>query len=277
VLIAAALLAGAARAADPVTTRTAAVLELQAAIADELRAMELLRKEPPRYDTAVLRIRASLGRLWEIRKFLSTAPGAMGAEVMVDQAWLEDVRANDASWRDGAPAAIALLEKALATKRAVLPLARAAKDPPPVAQCSDGKDNDGDGVRDWKLEPGCTSSRDVRESTRFTCGVESTIVGGRLALSGSCSGAFSEIDVRMLDGVTLNGRWDIKHAPSCGPTKPDGFRCKTKDGAQNPQHLIDVRLATTSKGLDQRVQLRFFDVRKRLIGRFVFPQPSAAP
>jgi hypothetical protein len=45
-------------------------------------------------------------------------------------------------------------------------------------------------------------------------------------------------------------------------------RCKTKDGAQNPGRLIDARFTTTSKDPGQRVQLRFFDVRKRQIGRF---------
>ena len=35
-----------------------------------------------------------------------------------------------------------------------------------------------------------------------------------------------------LDDVQLNGRYDIRHAPSCGTATPKGFRCKTKDGAE---------------------------------------------
>jgi hypothetical protein len=50
------------------------------------------------------------------------------------------------------------------------------------------------------------------------------------------------------------------------------LRCKTKSGPQNPGRLIDARFTTTSKDPTQRVQLRFFDVRKRQIGRFAVPQ-----
>jgi len=101
--------------------------------------------------------------------------------------------------------------------------------------------------------------------------VESRIASRRLALTGSCSGAFSEVELMLLDGVQLNGRYDIMHAPTCSAPSPTGFRCTTKDGAQNPQHLIDVKIATTSTNRSQRIQFRFFDSRKRLILRFVVP------
>ena len=156
-------------------------------------------------------------------------------------------------------------------KRAAMPLVRVAKPPPAVAQCSDGKDNDGDGITDWTLESGCTSARDVRESSPFSCTVESRIASGRLALSGSCSGAFSEVEFTLLDDVQLKGPYDVMHAPSCSPPQPQRVRCKTKEGDKNPKHLIGARFSTTSKDPNQRVQLRFFDIRKRQIGRFVVP------
>jgi hypothetical protein len=172
----------------------------------------------------------------------------------------------------GVPRAIEFLERALLRKRAALPFVEDAQRPPAVRQCSDDKDNDGDGITDWQLEPGCSSARDVRESSRFWCGLDSKIEAGRLALSGSCSGAFSEIEFSFLDGVQLHGRYDLRHAPSCGAATVTRVRCQTKSGSGNVGRLIDARFTTTSKDPIQRVQLRFFDVRKRQIGRFVVPQ-----
>ncbi|MHB1244549.1 MAG: hypothetical protein ACYC1P_14285, partial [Gaiellaceae bacterium] len=128
-----------------------------------------------------------------------------------------------------------------------------------------------DGIVDWTVEPGCSSARDVRESSRFDCTVRSSTAAGRLALEGSCSGTFSEVEFTLLDGLQLNGRFDIKHAPSCSPPTVTRVRCKTKNGAQNPGRLLDVRFATTARQPGQRVQLRFFDIRKRQIARFVVP------
>ncbi|MGH3070647.1 MAG: hypothetical protein ACRDNB_00065 [Gaiellaceae bacterium] len=140
-----------------------------------------------------------------------------------------------------------------------------------AAQCSDGKDNDGDGITDWTVEPGCTSARDVRESSRFSCTVGPRVVSGRLALEGSCSGSFSEIELTLHDGLQLNGRFDIKHAPSCSPPTLTRIRCRTKNGAQNPRRLVDVRVATTTRAPGRRVRLRFFDVRRRQIGSYFVP------
>jgi hypothetical protein len=246
VLAVAVLVTGVAGAASvPVETRAAALLELQAAIEDEQRALELMRKDPPRREAAANRLASARDRLAGVRDFLSTAPGAGAAEARVGEAWQTDVEARDAVWRREDESAVALIRQALETKRAALPLVRAAQPPRTAAECSDGKDNDGDGITDWQLEPGCTSARDARESTKPACAVESRLAAGRLVLSGSCSGAFSELDVTLLDGVQLNGRFDIAHAPSCSPPTLTRIRCKTKDGAQNPQHLIDVRMTTT--------------------------------
>jgi hypothetical protein len=272
VLGAAALVVSAAGAAPvPVESRAAALLELQAAIEDELRALELVRRDPPRRDTARLRLKTSLDRLAGVRDFLSATPGAQAGEALVDQAWTADVQARDAVGRYEEENAIELIEKGLARKRAALPAVRAAKPPAAAAQCSDGKDNDGDGIVDWTLEPGCTSARDVRESTRFSCAVESAVASGRLALTGACSGAFSEVEFTLLDGLQLDGRFDIKLAPSCSPPTPTRVRCKTKNGAQNPGRLVDARFATNARMPGQRVQLRFFDIRKRQIARFFVP------
>lgn len=274
IVAAAALVSGAAGSAAPVPveTRAAAILELQAAIEDEQRALELLKRTPPRVQTARDRLYRSADRLNGIYDFLSATPGAAAAQQNIGRARSDDyTAANLAPGRKGIPRAIEFLERALERKREALPLVRTAKPAAGVSQCSDGKDNDSDGITDWKLEPGCTSSQDVRESSPFSCEVQSAIESGRLALSGSCSGVFSEVEFTLLDGVQLNGPYDVMHAPSCSPPQPQRVRCKTKEGDKNPKHLIDARFATTSKDPNQRVQLRFFDVRKRQIGRFVVP------
>jgi hypothetical protein len=274
VLAGAALVAGVARAAEPIETRTGAVLDLQAAIADEQRALELLRKEPPRRETAGLRLVDSRVRLLKVKGFVSATPGAAVAESIIDQAFLDDLRAHDATSRSEIMLATKLIEKALAGERALLPLVRAAKPPPAVKRCSDGKDNDRDGLTDWKVEPGCTSTRDVRENTPFLCVAGTTLARGRLVVSGACSGAFAEVEFMLLGGVHLNGRYDVMHAPDCvspKAAKPERVRCKTTEGDKNPAHLIEARFTTTSTDPKQRVQLRFFDLRKRQILRFVVP------
>lgn len=274
IITAAALVFGAAGSAAipapvPVETRAEAILELTAAIEDEQRALELLRKDPPRRDTASIHLGKALGRLGGIKGFLSKAPGAQAGESAVDQAWHADLRARDATWRLEEENAITLIEEGLAKKRAALPLVRAAQPPPAVAQCSDGKDNDRDGLMDWDVESGCTSARDVRESSPFSCGVDSQTAGGRLEVAGSCSGAFSEVEFELLDGLQLNGRFDISHAPSCSPPTTTVVRCQTKTGAQNPGHLIHARFTTTARTPGQRLRVRLFDRKKRRVANLV--------
>jgi len=268
--------ASAARNPVPVKTRTEAAEQLKLAIEDELRVIELIKKKPPRVQTARDRIDRGVDRLLGVVDYLSTVPGGGAAEAAVSGALSDDFTAYLLISAPGGPdalgqsRAIEHLERALLRKRGAL---RTLPDevPPAVGQCGDGKDNDGDGIVDWTVEPGCSSARDVRESSRFSCTVEPRVASGRLALEGTCSGAFSEVEFTLLDGLQLNGRFDIKHAPSCSPPTVTRVRCKTKNGAQNPGHLVDARFATTTRDPSQRVQLRFFDVRKRQIARFFVP------
>ena len=266
----------------PAETRAEAVENLKAAIVDEQRAIELLKKDPPHLRAARDRIRRSADLVSGVYDFLSGVPNAAAGQDALGGARADDYAAEHllpthyGPRPRGLPRAIEFLERALLRKRAGLPFVQDAQPPPAVSQCSDGRDNDGDGIADWTAEPGCSSARDVRESSRFTCGVGSGLASGRLVVSGSCSGAFSEIEFTLLDGVQLNGRFDIMHAPSCAPPTPTRVRCKTKSGPQNPGRLLDARFSTTSKDPLQRVQLRFFDVRKRQIGRIVVP-PLVVP
>jgi hypothetical protein len=276
----AAIVVGAAVAAPlpriPVDTRAEAEAQLRAAIEDEQRVIELIRKSPPRIETARQRIDSSTARLNGVVDYLSAVPGAAAAESAAMSARGFDYGAYLLISAPGGPSdlgkrrAIELLERAILSKRGAL---RVLPDERPASsgQCADGKDNDGDGIVDWMLEPGCSSARDVRERSPFGCDVRPGVAAGRLTLQGSCSGAFSEVELTLLDGLQLNGRFDVKHAPSCSPPTVTKIRCRTKNGAQNPGRLVDLRLATTAREPGQRVQLRFFDVRKRQIARFVVP------
>src|SRR5687768_860274 len=208
VLVAAVLAVGASAARNPVPvkTRAEAVEQLKAAIEDELRVIELIKKKPPRVETARDRIDRAVDRLLGVEEFLSTVPGGAAAEQATRSAMSDDFTAYLLISTPGGPdalgrsRAIEHLERALLRKRGAL---RVIPDeaPPAVGQCSDGKDNDGDRIVDWTVEPGCSSARDVRESSRFSCVVESRIATGRLALEGTCSGTFSEVEFTLLDGL----------------------------------------------------------------------------
>jgi microcompartment protein CcmK/EutM len=273
-----ALVTGAVGGAAPAPGRAQMIRELEAAIAEEKQALELSRKRPPRYEGAALQLRRASSRLEEVADAASEVSLPQSVESGLRDVALTDrvaaigfVQRLVISGDDGTDLARRKVEEALRKKLLLLEQIRTATAPSGTPQCSDATDNDDDGITDWKLESGCTSARDVRESSPFSCAVESRIASGRLVLSGSCSGPFSEVEFTVLDGVQLNGRYDVMHAPSCGAPKPTGVRCKTKEGDQNPGHLIDARFSTTSKDPSQRVQLRFFDIRKRQIGRFVVP------
>lgn len=86
--------------------------------------------------------------------------------------------------------------------------------PPTVYACSDDRDNDGDGLRDYPNDPGCTSSTDndeynappVQDECRinyFTASPTMVVSGGVTTLSWSTTGC----DYLTIDGVTypVNG------------------------------------------------------------------------
>ena len=272
--VAALVLSGAGAAArEPVETKAGALLELATALREEQEAVALLRRDPPHLERARTRSWRSMDRMYGIQEWLSRIPGA-DAENFAGSAAADDYAAGtvvpwSAPDAKGIQATLFYLERAIDAKKKLQPLVRAAKPPAASPQCSDGKDNDGDGLVDYRTESGCSSAQDARERSPFRCAIGSQMSSGRLALSGSCTGAFAEVEVMPLDDVQLNGSFDIQHAPSCRPPTAERFRCSTKDGAQNRDHLVSMQLTTTSKDPAQRIQLRFFDARKRLLGRFV--------
>ncbi len=279
VLVALGLLAGVAGAAAP-PGRTQALFALAQAIEDEQFALDRLRRTPPRWTTAFNRLYGVPNRLWPVVQYASTV-GAAQTERDLETAREHDWYAEDQILRAlgerpyELDEAIRRLEAALKLKRAALTKLRTAVAPAATPLCADGKHNDRDGTVDWALDAGCTSARDAREGTRFTCNLGTALRAGRLAVTGECSGPFAQLEATLLDGVRLNGRFDIEHATGCAPPKPAAVRCTTKTGAQNPRHLVDLRIATTSRSARQRLRLRFFDSRRRQVGRVVLPRAGA--
>lgn len=270
-----ALATGAVGSAAPAPGRTAALSDLQRAIDDERRMIDLLQKNPPRVETYYDRHLSAVTKLRSVIEFASTAQVPPAVEQNLSDALQSDFDANTSlafgANSESIAKAVAQVKEGLRLKTLAFPGVQSATAPTGAPQCSDGKDNDGDGITDWDLEPGCSSSRDMRERSPFTCGVESRTAGGRLELSGWCTGAFSEVEFTLLDDLQLNGRFDISHAPSCSPPTTTVVRCRTKTGAQNPRHLVHARFATTLRRPGQRLRLRFIDQRKRPIRTLVVP------
>jgi hypothetical protein len=281
-LVAVGLVAGAAGAAAPAPTptRTEARSALAKAIEDEQFALGRLRRTPPRWTTAFNRLYGVADRLWPVIRYASTV-GAAQTERDLETVRQHDWYAEDQVLRAlgerpyDLDEAIRRLEAALKLKRAALETLRTAAAPAATPQCADGKDNDRDGTTDWALDAGCTSDRDIRESSRFTCNLGTAMRAGRLAVTGECSGPFAQLEATPLDGVQLNGRFDVKHATGCAAPRPTAFRCTTKPAAQNPRHLVDLRIATTSRSRRQRLRLRFFDSRRRQVASVVLPRAGA--
>ena len=100
--------------------------------------------------------------MYGVYDFLSGVPDAAAGQDALGGARADDYAAGHllpthyGPRPKGLPRAIEFLERALLRKRAGLPFVQDAQPPPAVSQCSDGKDNDGDGITDWTLEPGCT-------------------------------------------------------------------------------------------------------------------------
>lgn len=150
---------------------------------------------------------------------------------------------------------------------------RAAEATVAAPQCSDGIDNDRDGIVDWRRDPGCGSRNDATERTPLTCDIDARIRSGRLTLSGECSGPFSKLEFRPAE--QLNGPWSVQHAPRCTGS-PAVVRCKAKEADQNPRHEVDASFTTTSRDPKQGFEVRLVDARGRNAAAVLLGPPPAA-
>jgi hypothetical protein len=129
--------------------------------------------------------------------------------------------------------------------------------PPPATACSDGADNDGDGLVDGG-DPGCSGSADTDEcnlrkyraiSSVQTHGAYGTFVQAHdwvYADGTACPGAIVHYDATRLCNVGYSGSWDYA---GCNATDPPGgvgvsgtFTCATScPGAASP-HTLTARV-----------------------------------
>ena len=238
----------------PVETRAEAILELNAAIEDERRALELLKKDPPHLRAARDRIYRSADRVNGVYDFLSGVPDAAAGQDALGGAGPTTTprrtcsRRTTGHVRKGLPRAIEFLERALLRKRAGSPFVRgraASAGRAPSARTA--RTTIGDGITDWQLEPGCSSSRDVRESSRFWCAVG-------LEDRKRTAGALGLVLGRVLRSRVLIPR----RRPAERPLRPaarsllrhdDGHQGALQDEERRPEcgRLIDARFTTTSR------------------------------
>lgn len=271
--IVAVLVPSAATTAAPEPSLGVLRAKLADAIAEEKRALELLRKKPPRRQTARNVLERSIERLREIRSSPSLPANVADA---LDGAIREDENAR--SWSRSeifVSGAVPFVEAALQQKSVAMSLLSqpaSAQGP----QCSDRVDNDGDGTVDARHDSGCTNGKDGTEATPLTCklGVSGAVV------SGSCSGPFAILELT----VPANNPFDtgalptVKHAQACRYATPRKLECVMSDGAANPRHVVNVnfkRTYRTRSGL--RVMIRDFAGRGRTWPVTGSQAPSPAP
>lgn len=135
----------------------------------------------------------------------------------------------------------------------------------PAPQCSDGRDNDGDGLVDWRTDPGCTDTRDDSEATRLECRLGHERLGRSYLIEGECSGPFASMTVEPPRGARLDPevKPDVEEAHRCRSVNGK-LLCAMDDGAGNRRHAVRVGFAFigTPKG---PARVRFGDARGRAV------------
>lgn len=253
-------------------------------IADEKRAYDLLGKEPPRVRTARLLLepatndlyaigQAGLGQVSQLaRKALSADGGAifwMGNGGDPDRAryhvWqgvhfkqlaLELLRAECA---DG--------EQRRASRVARCP--GAAR----IPQCSDGRDNDRDGLVDARYDSGCSRRGDRTERSRLRCRI-GFIPGSSISLKGRCSGPFGKLQVVAPAGTAFGGSrlTNVDGARICDDRRRRIVECLMRFLPLPRSHRVDARLPWAAQDF-RGFRLRIFDFAGRVQTVTVTPRP----
>jgi hypothetical protein len=111
-------------------------------------------------------------------------------------------------------------------------------------QCSDGRDNDGDGLVDWRVDPGCTDARDDSEGTRLRCRLGHVRLGRSYLIQGECSGPFATMTVDPPRGARLDGdpKPEVENAHRCRSVN-GRLVCAMEDGAANRRHAVRAGFA----------------------------------
>jgi len=238
-----AILVPAAGTAAPEFDRAPLVRELNAAIADEERALQLLAKSPPRRETARLALDRSRMRLHEILEDYPppSLPGLVVGSVADARNFDESVMKDLAT-----PGSLAKARKKIEYALRRKHQASGSLLPPPStggSQCSDGRDNDGDRLVDARYDAGCTNARDGSEGSPLTCSLEYAPRGSLYVVQGTCSGVFFKVEISAPQGAEFNTKQPpvVVQDRACWFADARTLDCVMGDGDANPGHVLDIR------------------------------------
>jgi hypothetical protein len=251
--VVAVLLPSAATTATPDPKYAVQRAKLADAIAEEKRALALLKRSPPRTRTAKLALERSAALLNEI---LASGPlstgvaGSLGAAARVDLQAARDLSGDRRPDSDAGRAAIRAAElgtEAALDQKAVAALVLAQPAAPQGnVQCADRIDNDGDGLIDARFDSGCTSGRDGGEQGALTCSLGYT-GDTSVSVQGTCTGPFAKLELNAPVGVAFDVRTmpAVQHAQACHYVTPRRLECAMSDGVANPRHVVNARFRFT--------------------------------
>ena len=242
------------------------------AIADEKRALELLKKNPPRTKTAKLALERSAERLREVAGSGPLPTGVAGSLNAAADWDLEAARKLGPDRRPGSWAAEHAIRGAELGTEAALDqkvVAASALQQPAAAQgpqCSDRIDNDGDGLIDARHDSGCTSARDGGEVGALSCSLGYTSGAALSAVHGTCTGPFAKLELEAPVGVAFDVRTMpvVQRGQACHYVTPRRLECAMADGVENPRHVVSARFRfTRASSAGPRVFIRDFARRSR--------------
>lgn len=251
--------------------------KLADAIVDEERALELLRKKPPRPGTARLALNRAEGVL---RDMLASGsfPGsdAVDSAAIVDRDAVSRLDFPEPGGRfGGAEYSIKTALAHKATAMAMLQQPARAQGP----QCSDRVDNDGDGTVDARHDSGCSSAKDATENSALTCSLGYTAGTPVSVVQGTCSGPFANLELTAPTGVVFDTGASpiVDYARACRYASPRKLECVMSDGVANPRHRVRARFRyKSSSTLRPRVLIRDFAGRGRTWPVAAAQAPGAA-
>ena len=240
-----AALVPAAGTAQSEPNRRELLFKLNDAIREEVRALELLAKIPPRIQTAALALDRSLAHLSEladaVRGLPRRSPLAQAGSDAADASFYDRKASELLARGDFSEARRWIADTAMYFKSYASGALRPAANPG-GSQCADGRDNDGDRLVDARYDSGCANAKDDLERAPLTCNLVLGARGDVYLLQGTCSGPFGKIEI-----TPKGGQLDTRQSPVvrdgrvCYYVSTRRLDCLTKDGTENPRHVVSVR------------------------------------
>jgi len=258
----AALLPSAATTATPVLSSKEVRVKLAEAITLEKRAIELLKKKPPRTEAATLQLDRSRDRLEEIQKSAQLSK-QVAEDISIarirDEGVIRNVR-GEPRFRYSVDYLIDLISHGLERKEVAMSLLQqpaSAQGP----ECGDRIDNDGDGTVDARHDSGCASTKDTTERSALTCSLGYTAGTPVSVVQGTCSGPFAKLELTAPTGVAFDTGTPptVQSARGCHYASERKLECVMSDGTANPRHVVRARFRYRQRSFSRpRVLIRGF-------------------